>query len=218
MFGINRYVNTNDWVSLLCLFLFLILAIARSISPYHFKNFMFLIATDKYLKTHKDDHTKRKSHYVLSTFYFLSIPLLCTKFISSTQLGYEFIPIVYLKVLVLYVGFFSLKYFLEKLIGFFLKKNMLVSNYLFHKQSYYNYIAIVFFPFLLISIYYTDIYPLFFYVMIGAYCFFHIFTTITVINNYRSGIFSNSFYFILYICSFEIAPYILSFFVITKIS
>ena len=218
MLGINRYINTNDWVSLLCLFLFLILAIARSISPYHFKNFMFLIATDKHLKTHKDDGTKRKLHYFLCAFYFLSLPLLFTKFISSTQLGYKFTPIAFLKVFALYLGFFSLKHILEKSLGLIFKKNTLVNNYLFHKQSYYNYISIAFFPFILISIYYPDIYPLFFYVMIGAYCFFHIFTTITVINNHRNVIFNSSFYFILYICSFEIAPYILSFFVITKIS
>src|SRR5699024_4076227 len=103
--------------------------------------------------------------------------------------------------------FFSIKYFLEKITASLFEIENFIDSYLLHKITYRNFMALVLLP---IS---------FFFMYSGFYLKWALLVTLGIIfftNFYILFLFykKNSeqlsqywFYFILYLCTFEIAPY-----------
>lgn len=178
---------------------------------------MLLFFTDKYLKTHATDLSKERLHYTFSFFQFLVVPLFIFKFITTRDPNIENSFFTYLKVVCFFSLFFALKYALEKLIGYFLGVKSTISSYIFYKKTYSNYLSILFFPFLLGIIYFFQVNSYIFNIIIFIYCCLLIFTTLLAIINHSKSFYNKFYYFILYICTFEIAPYIISFLFLTKV-
>ncbi len=217
MEAINKFIAYNDWITFVYLFAFVLLVIAKNISTYHFKNFLLLIVSDKYIKTHKEDTSKKRIHYTMKLFQGIIIPLfiytLITNFEENNSLGMFF----YLKIIAFYGGFYILKHLLEKSTGYLLGYDSQTSNYIFQKQSYFNYIAIWMLPVLLSITYYFKLTPLLIYIVVGVFLFLLLISITLTIANHRKLFFSMTYYFILYLCTFEIAPYILIFIIISKV-
>lgn len=215
MEAINRYINYNDWITTICIFALILLVLSKKTSHYHFKNFLLLIASDKYIKTHKDDTSKKRLHYILLIFQAIIIPLLIytcllkLNYIKSTNW------LLYAKITGVYILFYLFKYLLERGFGYLIKQDILLSNYLFQKQTYFNYIACFIYPILLLTIYSLTVKAVFIYIFIVLILFLLLTSVILVITNNRKLFYIKPYYFILYLCAFEIAPYILSFIIIT---
>lgn len=218
MEAINKFIVFNDWITFICLFALVLLLIAKKISSYHFRNFLLLIASDKYVKTHKEDTSKKRIHYTLTLFQGIIIPLLIATCIANFEVNNTLTILFYLKISGLYACFYILKYLLEKSTGFLLGYDPQISNYLFQKQSYFNYLAVWLYPILLCITYYFKLTPVLIYI-ISYTCLFLLLISITLaITNHRKLFFSKDYYFILYLCTFEIVPYILIFFIIPKVT
>ena len=215
--AINRFIAFNDWITFICLFALILLVIAKNTSLYHFRNFLLLIVSDKYIKTHKEDTSKKRIHYTLILFQAIIIPLIIFTLISNYNSNDNFDTFFYLKICGLYSSFFIIKFILEKGTGYLLGFESQISSYLFQKQSYFNYLAIWLYPILLGATYYFKLTPMLIYIFI-IICLFLMLISITLaITNHRKLFYSKPYYFILYLCTFEIAPYILSFFIIPKV-
>jgi len=204
-----------NWITCLYVIAFILLAILRKINPYHFKNFLLLIVSDKYIKTHKEDTSKKRLHYSLLLFQLVITPLMMQ--ISLTRLN--ILPnntfITYCKLLAFYLIFYYTKYLLEKGSSIVFNEKIKISSYIFQKQAYFNYISVCLFPILLLLTYPVVNIPNFtIYILLFSYLFFTTLGTTLAIINHRSFFYSKPYYFILYLCAFEIAPYILSFFLI----
>lgn len=216
MDAIYRYIAFNDWVTLACVFALILLVIAKKTSAYHFRKFLLLIVSDNYIKTHKEDTSKKRIHYSLTLFQGLIIPLLIFVSISKFNKWDTSDWLFYLKIVGMYIVFYSCKFLLEKSLGFFTGYNMQVSSYLFQKQTYFNYIAVCIFPFLLGIIYSSMGNPLIIYVFLSITVFLLLSSITLVISNHRKLFYSKPYYFILYLCAFEIAPCILIFILYPK--
>lgn len=178
---------------------------------------MLLLFTDKYLKTHTSDLSKERLHYTITFFQFLVVPLFISQYITTSNPTIENSFLTYLKVVCYFSLFFALKYTLEKLMGYFLGMKSIISSYIFQKKTYSNYLSILFFPFFLGIIYFIKVNNYVFNIIILIYCCLLIFTTILAISNHRKIFYNKYYYFILYICTFEIAPYVISFLFLTKV-
>ena len=217
MEAINRYTAFNDWITFTCIFALILIIIAKKTSTYHFRNFLLLIVSDKYIKTHREDTSKKRLHYSLTLFQGLIIPLLIyisiLKFNELSTSNWLF----YLKIQGLYILFYTCKFILEKGVGVITGYNIHISSYLFQKQTYFNYLAICLFPVLLGIIYSLSIKPLLIYIFLSICLFLLLSSIALVISNHRKLFYSKPYYFILYLCTFEIAPYILIFYIIPKV-
>ena len=111
---------------------------------------------------------------------------------------------------VLFIIFFlfsSLKYYFEKLVFTILNNSNFLHYYLFYKQVLWSYSLFLSIPFLILEVYspYEEINFLSIsLVVMGLY---YVINLLVLGVKYRSIFIGNWFYFILYICTLEIAPY-----------
>jgi len=115
------------------------------------------------------------------------------------------------------VVFYLIKYTLEIGFSFLFNAFNSIRNYVFQKKSYQNYISLICYPFILLITYQTNFnssLPVF--ILIGGYSVFLFIATILAILNHRKLFFRKYYVFILYLCTFEIAPYLFSFYLINK--
>ena len=108
------------------------------------------------------------------------------------------------------VGLFILiKVLMERLIGSLFEIDKLVDSYLFQKISYKNYLGLLLLPINALLIFNVKSSLTIFYVAIGLLLVVNVIGLVTSFKTHLSVIKNNLFYFILYLCALEIAPYII---------
>lgn len=124
----------------------------------------------------------------------------------------------WLYLLPLFIGtmvFLTLKYWLERLIGIIFNIGSFTKKYLFFKVGIRNFSAIITFPLLLVVVYLLNFNPIFIKAIILIYGGIQVFGLMSFYIKYRKTITQYWLYFILYICSLEIAPYFILFKLLT---
>jgi hypothetical protein len=116
-----------------------------------------------------------------------------------------------------FITYFILaKFLLEKIIATAFKIEEFMEQFNLKKVTYRTYIGLIILPIDLI-LYYFDVFskniflPIFVIALI-----INLFTYLLTIKNYQSLIMSKLFYFILYLCALEIAPYYFMYYWFTK--
>ncbi|MGB1451276.1 MAG: DUF4271 domain-containing protein, partial [Marinirhabdus sp.] len=118
-------------------------------------------------------------------------------------------PLLYLRICTLYVAFVFIKVTIEKIMGAVFNIETLVNQYLIEKITYRNLIALLFFVLDLILLYVLRPHPAVVVVFLAVVV---ILNCISLVSSYRKNatvIKGNLFYFILYLCTLEISPYII---------
>ncbi len=105
--------------------------------------------------------------------------------------------------------FILIKVLFERLIGSLLDIDTAIDQYLFQKISYKNFLGILLIPINAILIYSFSPTLLFFYISFALLFAVIITGLITSIKTHQTLIKHNFFYFILYLCALEIAPFII---------
>ncbi|MEW4923642.1 DUF4271 domain-containing protein [Algibacter sp. 2305UL17-15] len=191
----------------ICLFA---IAIAKSIAPKRFDEFVLVIGNSKYLKIYGKDQ-KFLDYYDGLLFLNLIISsaiffILCLQSFTNEK---EFNSTLVFK-LVLGIGIFILaKVLLERLIASLFEIDTIIDNYLFQKISYKNYLGLLLLPINAILVFgITPTENIIFGVII-LLIIVNISGLFTTFKVYQNEIKNNLFYFILYLCALEIAPYII---------
>lgn len=131
-------------------------------------------------------------------------------FVIFHQDSFSILP--YLRVLLLVAIILLSKYFIEKIIGDLFEFDQLIGRYLFYKQGILTWLSIVFlFPVGIIFYFHNIENNTLVHVIIGISILVYILKLISFIGLYQKHILSYWFYFILYLCAFEIAPYLILF-------
>lgn len=215
---IPRITENKDWITILFLITLLVVTITKSAFENRFSDFTNLIVSDKYLKIYKD------SSNLMSWFTILLfvVQLLSFSFFMQLVLSYygyttktnwiSFIQIF------TFLSFFILsKFLIEKIIATSFNVESFIEQFNLFKVSYRTYVGLLLIPVNLI-LYYTN--------YINSYLIFSLLAMLLIINtliyllslkNYQKLLFGKLFYFILYICTLEIAPYYFIYYLISKI-
>jgi len=122
---------------------------------------------------------------------------------------------IYIRILTAYVCFILLKFGVEKIISNIFNIDKVIDIYLFQKLSYRNYIALLVFPITLLLIYTLNISDLWVYGVAGFILLANLTGIFNIFKQYQKLISANWFYFILYLCALEIAPYFILYKLIT---
>lgn len=99
------------------------------------------------------------------------------------------------------------KVLIEKIIGTIFALDHLIEDYVFHKMSYRNFLGLILFPIIIIFVY--GIHPSK-NVLYAVFLIIMILNLIILFPFYKKNeniILNHIFYFILYLCALEIAPY-----------
>ena len=204
-----RAVSSNEFFTILIIASLLIVARAKLLSPKRFSDFVFVVGRSKYLKIYAREQ-KFFDRFDALLFTNLVISSAIFIFILYQYLtGTSGISINLLFKLAFGIGAYLLiKVLIERLIGSLFEIDKLIDEYLFQKITYKNYLGLIL---LIVNAFliFTLVPSLaLFYVIGGALLLVNIIGLITSFKTHQSLIKNNIFYFILYLCALEIAPYI----------
>lgn len=209
MEAVQRVIVGNDWITVVLITCMALLAVTRYAYDLRFIDFSQLIINDKYLlKTSKEVKFEHPFNLLLFSVQLLSVSLFIYIILQQLQPNTSLKPVfVYVRIFLLYGVFVGVKYFIEKIIGVLFNGEHILSVYHYYKLTYRNYLSILLIP----------INALFIYTFVpGGWIIFTlvvvliVINTITLIHTFKQHeklIINNLFYFILYLCALEIAPY-----------
>ncbi|WP_413511659.1 DUF4271 domain-containing protein [Myroides odoratus] len=209
----ERIVTNKDWATLLFFVGFSIIAINRTIFSIRFSEFTRLAISDKYIKIYKDNTNLRNSF----TLSFLAIQLLSITFffqIVARSFGFieQYSFLSFIQILNFTCFFVIGKYLIDKIIGITFDIEDFVDHFNLQKATYRNYIGMYLLGVDLL-LFYNDIVN---QMVISLFGITLILTNLSLyvifIKNHRKTILNKLFYFILYLCTLEIAPYFIIYF------
>ena len=212
-----RILESRDWATVLFVLSFAIIAVTKSVFENRFADFANLIYSNKYIKVYKDS-SNLKSTFTVSLFLVQVISLAFFVQITLSYFGYASKTdwLLYIQILTLLVFFILSKYLIEKIIATLFNIEEFMEQFNLQKVNYRTYIGLFILPFNIILFYYDSFSKNIPLLIIAIILIINALTYFISIKNYQNLIFSKLFYFILYLCALEIAPYYFMYYWFTK--
>lgn len=206
-----RIIEDNYWITLIFVGAFIVLAITRNLYPRRFHEFILLPLTDKYFALEgKNYEVRHPFNFLLFALQSVSFSLFIYIVLTFQEPSLEENhPWLYLEIMGGFLAFVFIKYYFEKFLAIVLNIPSFMEGYLYEKLSYANLISL-YLLFLNVVFYFTlPITTASIKVIVILLLFFQAISVISSIKRNNTIIFQNIFYFILYLCALEIAPYII---------
>tara|TARA_R110002012_G_scaffold312248_1_gene522639 strand:- start:209279 stop:209926 length:648 start_codon:yes stop_codon:yes gene_type:complete len=205
-----RNIISNDLFTILIVIGLILIAVCKVLFTKRFNDFILVLGNSKYLKIYSKD---QKFFDAFDGLLFLNFVMAISifGFISYNYLVAEIdiTKILLLKLTAIIAIVLIMKTLVERLIGSVFEIDFLIDNYLFQKISYKNFLGIILMPLNAIIIFSISITNPLIYGIWAVIVFVFIIGIITTVKTYQNLIKQNMFYFILYLCALEIAPYVI---------
>lgn len=212
-----RNFITHEWFTIFTVFGIFALAVAKFLNALRFSDFIAIVGNSKYLKIYSKDQKfidPFDGLLFINLVFSGSIFLFFSYSTFVSPLTFELIS--FLKLLLAVATVVIIKTLLERLIASLFEIDSIIDAYLFQKITFLNYSGLVLIITNLLLLYtvtnpkiviITSFIVIFLINLIGF---------ITSFKNYQKLINPNFFYFLLYLCALEIAPYVLLYKVISE--
>lgn len=212
-----RITENKDWATFLFVLSFAIIALTKSVYENRFGDFMNLLFSDKYNNVYRDG-SHLKSGFTISLFFAQVISFAFFIQLSLSLFGYASKTdwIFYIQIITFLIFFILSKYLVEKIIATAFNIEEFVEHFNLQKVTYRTYIGLIILPINIILFYYDTISRIIPLIIISTVLILNIITYLISIKKYQNLIFGKLFYFILYLCTLEIAPYFFMYYLITK--
>ncbi|WP_163400571.1 DUF4271 domain-containing protein [Flavobacterium fluviatile] len=212
-----RIIENKDWATLLFVLAFAVVAITKSAYENRFSEFTKLIFSDKYVKIYRDV-SHLKSSFTVALFFVQIISY--AFFIQLTMYIFGYAAktdwMLFTQIVTFLTYFILAKYLIEKIVGTSFNINEFVDLFNLQKATYRTYIGLLILPVNAILFYHDDVPKMVPLVIIGVSACISMFSYFISIKTYQNTIINKLFYFILYLCALEIAPYYFLYYWITK--
>jgi hypothetical protein len=212
-----RITDNKDWATFLFVLSFAIIALTKSVYENRFGDFMNLLFSDKYNKVYRDG-SHLKSGFTISLFFaqVISFAFFIQLSLSLFGLASKTDFIFYIQIITFLIFFILSKYLVEKIIATAFNIEDFVEQFNMQKVTYRTYIGLIILPINIILFYYNTISRIIPLIIIATVLIINVITYLISIKKYQNLIFGKLFYFILYLCTLEIAPYFFMYYLITK--
>tara|TARA_Y100000815_G_scaffold270007_1_gene293816 strand:+ start:30948 stop:31601 length:654 start_codon:yes stop_codon:yes gene_type:complete len=206
-----RHIENDSWIALVFLGVFILLTLTKAYFPRRFSEFIQLPVTDKYFSLEGKKRTVNQPFniliFIIQTLCISLFLLLIIKVESPQKIALK--PVWLLQIWVGFIVFVSFKFYLEKLIAHILDIEAVVENYLFERLSYASLIGLFLGGISLLFYFSFSLSKSLFYTIAGIAALLYLISLISSIKRNQQTIFKGFFYFILYLCALEIAPYVI---------
>lgn len=212
-----RITENKDWATVLFVLAFGIIAVIKSVYGNRFNDFINLLFSDKYSKVYRDS-SQLKSSFTISLFFVQVISFAFFIQISLSIFGYATKTdwILYIQIITFLVFFILSKFLVEKIIATTFNIEEFMEQFNLQKITYRTYIGIIILPINVVLFYYNAVSQIIPTTIIAIIIALSTLTYSLSIKKYQNAIFSKLFYFILYLCTLEIAPYFFMYYLFTK--
>jgi len=208
---IYRTITSQDWITFVILASLIILVVAKRLFAIRFTNFIILPFNSKYVFLYnKKDRLRHGFHLFLTAFQILNISLYLFWVLNLYEgSGSSLSPLFFLMILGLVLLYFLVKIILQLGNAMVFDNYRIISEFIFKKVSYLNYSSGVM---LVANVIFTYINPEalgVFYISFFLIILINIVGWVNMIKSRQKFILSYFFYFILYLCALEIAPFVI---------
>lgn len=210
---ILRNIQQVDWITLLLFGSLIMVVLAKSTFYNRFLNFIILPFNNKYVFMYNKKEKLLNWFHIFFTifqvinfslFIYLAFQVLFedTSLALFDSYGYPFI-------LAAVLLFLLVKVSLQLGNGFIFNSNRTISELIFKKLSYLNYSGLVMFAANIILCYVFKDSAMVVYVAFALILLINAIGWVTLLKNHQNFLAGNFFYFILYLCALEIAPFVI---------
>ncbi len=206
---IVREITSTNWLTILIMVCLMLLAIAKGVNTFRFSDFTMLLSNNKYIISHqKQNKLSTLFNAILLLFQVASVSLFI--YLCFGVFKWEVAPneiTLYFKIAILYTVIVVFKLLIEKIIATIFSIDSIIDEYLFYKVSYRNFMGFILLPVNIIFIYAIQPSEIVFITLLISLSILNIIVLISYYKKNESIILNYLFYFILYLCALEIAPY-----------
>ncbi|RTY91334.1 DUF4271 domain-containing protein [Flavobacterium sp. GT3R68] len=212
-----RIIENKDWATILFVVAFALIAVAKSIFENRFTEFSRLLVSDKYIKIYRDtSHLMSWFNITLFIVQLISFAF----FIQLLLYYFAGVPktdwLIFIQIFTFITVFILSKYLIEKIIATSFNIEEFTEQFNLQKVSYRTYIGLLILPINTILYYNDNPSKTLIISLIIIVLTINLWTYLVSLKNYQNLIFSKIFYFILYLCALEIAPYYFMYYWFTK--
>jgi len=213
-----RILETRDWATIVFIVSFVLIAVAKAFFETRFNEYLRLIVSDKYIKMYRDS-----SHLMSGfTIVLFLVQLVSLAFFIQLMLAYFVDPayktdwILFIQIFTFLTVFVLSKFLIEKIIATSFNIEEFTEQFNLQKVSYRTYIGLLVLPIDIILFYNQNPSKTLIYLLIIIVLATNLLTYLVSLKNYQNFLLSRLFYFILYLCALEIAPYYFMYYWFTK--
>ncbi len=201
-----RVVQFDDWYTAIIIASLIIMVSAKILNPSRFRE---LINNSNYLRIYIKDHKFfNLFDILLFTNFCVNAVLIISLFYSTlNKFNLKFNDFIALSGLLGLVV--TAKFLIEFIIGSIFEIKNISLSHVFQQISTLNVLGIILLPFNALSIYSYPKQLLLFGVIFIISCIIIFYGLIKSIKSYQKLLINNFFYFILYLCTLEIGPYVI---------
>ena len=212
-----RIIENKDWATALFVLSLILIALTKSVFENRFNDFTKLIYSDKYIKMYRDSsHLMSGFTIALFVVQIISFSFFLQLFLSYYGRASKSDWMLFIQLFTFITYFILAKFLIEKIIATAFKIEEFMEQFNLKKVTYRTYIGLIILPIDLILYYFDTFSKNIFLPIFTIALIMNIFTYLLTIKNYQSLIMGKLFYFILYLCALEIAPYYFMYYWFTK--
>ena len=212
-----RVIENKDWATIFFIVSLLLIVLLKSAFENRFNEFLRLVVSDRYLKIYKETSFLITGFNILLFFInLISLSFFIQLILDHYGYGSKLDWILFIQIFT-FLGIFILsKFLLEKIIGVTFDIEGLMDQFNLHKVSFRTLIGLFLLPITIVLYYNNYTTNGVIITIIIILLVINLLTYLFSLKNYQSLILSKLFYFILYLCALEIAPYYFIYYLITK--
>jgi len=203
----ERIIGAKDWATLLFVFCFAVVAVNKSVFEARFAEFIKLGFSDKYTKIYKD--TSNLLSWFTISFFFVQV--ISYSFLLQFVLSYFGLVkaggISFIQLFTVVAFFILAKFLIEKIIATAFSIEEFSEQFNLHKVNYRAYIGLLLLPINVILFYNIAPTRILLYLILAIIIAATVISYLVSLRIYQKLILAKLFYFILYLCALEIAPY-----------
>lgn len=212
-----RVIETKDWATFVFLLSFILIAVTKTVFETRFNEFLRILVSDKYIKVYKDS-TNLMSGFTILLFivqiisfsFFIQVLLDYFGYVKKTDW------VSFIRISSLLTIFVLSKFLIEKIIAETFEIEEFIEQFNLQKVGYRTFIGLLILP-VNIYLFYNNPSNYLIFITLAVILIINLATYLISLKNYQNLLIGNLFYFILYLCALEIAPYYFIYYLITKI-
>jgi hypothetical protein len=213
----TRIIDNKDWATLLFVFSMILIIVAKLAFETRFYDYIRLIVSNKYTKIYRESsHLISGFNVLLVLVNFISFSFFIQLALSNFDYGEKTDWILFCRIFTLLTVFILSKFLIEKIIATTFGIEEVIEQFNLQKVTFRTYIGLLLLPVSAILFYGNYSTNSLYTTIISILLIINVLTYLVYLKNYQNLILSKLFYFILYLCALEIAPYYFIYYLITK--
>lgn len=212
-----RNIESKDWATIIFVFALLLIVVAKSAFENRFNDYIRLLVSDKYTKIYRESsHLMSGFNALLFVVNIISFSFFIQLVLSHFDYGEKNDWVLFTRIFTLLTILILCKFLVEKIIAATFGIEEIVEQFNLQKVTFRTYLGLLLLPFSIILFYGNYATNSLIIVIISILLIINILTYLISLKNYQNLVFGKLFYFILYLCALEIAPYYFIYYLITK--